>query len=89
MPPRFLFVFMLMFVLGFGVVWELIEFYISVGASLVGSATVLTQYGLEDTVLDLFYNSLGGLLVAIFGATRLSGVSADLAERLEARSTKR
>jgi uncharacterized membrane protein YjdF len=91
MPPRFLFVFILMFVLAFGVVWELIEFYISVASSLLGATSVLTQYGLEDTVLDLFYNTLGGLLVALFGAAHLSGISEQLAERLNerSRSTKR
>ena len=89
MPPKVLFVFMLMFVLAFGVVWELLEFYISVGAALVGADTVLTQYGLEDTVLDMFYNTVGGLLVAVFGSAHLSGVSRELAARLDARSANR
>lgn len=89
MPPAFLFGFMLMFVLAFGVVWELLEFYISVVATLVGTETVLTQYGLEDTVLDMFYNSIGGLLVAIFGSAHLSGVSSELAEKLDLRSANR
>ncbi|MDS0294988.1 hypothetical protein [Halogeometricum luteum] len=89
MPPKFLFVFMLLFVLAFGVVWELLEFYISVAAALVGSDSVLTQYGLEDTVLDLFYNSVGGLVVAVFGSAHLSGISRELAERLDARSANR
>jgi hypothetical protein len=89
MPPAFLFVFMLMFVLAFGVVWELIEFYISVVSSLLGAASVLTQYGLEDTVLDLFYNSIGGVLVAIFGAAHLSGVAGQLSDRLDERSDRR
>ncbi|SDN22393.1 hypothetical protein SAMN04487949_3682 [Halogranum gelatinilyticum] len=89
MPPKFLFVFMLMFVMAFGVVWELLEFYISVVSALLGAETVLTQYGLGDTVLDLFYNSVGGLLVAIFGSAYLTGVSGQLAERLGAQSAKR
>ncbi|MFC4360313.1 hypothetical protein ACFO0N_20395 [Halobium salinum] len=89
MPPRFLFVFLLMFVMAFGVVWELLEFYIGVSAQLFGTAGVLTQYGLDDSVLDLFYNTLGGLLVAIFGAAHLTGVSGQLAERLGGASAKR
>ncbi|MFC6721624.1 hypothetical protein [Halobacteriaceae bacterium SHR40] len=89
MPPTFLFVFMLMFVLAFGVIWELLEFYISVGAELLGTGSVLTQYGLDDTVQDLFYNSLGGIAVAIFGVTRLSGVSSQLADRFEGASPRR
>ena len=89
MPAKFLFVFMLMFVMAFGVIWELLEFYISVVSSLLGAETILTQYGLEDTILDLFYNSIGGLLVAIFGSAYLTGVSDQLADRLGAQSAKR
>jgi hypothetical protein len=89
MPAKFLFVFMLMFVMAFGVIWELLEFYISVVSSLLGAETILTQYGLEDTVLDLFYNSIGGLLVAIFGSAYLTGVSGQLADRLGAQSARR
>ncbi len=50
-PPRFMFVFILLFVLAFGVFWEVIEFAISGVASLAGTASVLTQYGLDDTLL--------------------------------------
>ncbi|WP_435345856.1 hypothetical protein [Haloarchaeobius sp. HRN-SO-5] len=89
LPARFLFVYLLMFVMAFGVVWELIEFYISVAARLLGVGTVLTQYGLDDTILDLFYNTLGGLLVALFGTVHLTGVADELAARIGARETGR
>lgn len=89
MPPKFLFAFMLLFVLAFGAIWELLEFYISVVSSLLGADTILTQYGLEDTILDLFYNSLGGVLVALFGASSLSPVAEQLRGRLDERSAKR
>ncbi|WP_267639999.1 hypothetical protein [Haloarchaeobius amylolyticus] len=82
LPPRFLFVYLLVFVMAFGVVWELLEFYISVLAGALGTGTVLTQYGLDDTLLDLGYNTLGGLLVALFGTAHLTGVAAELAGRL-------
>lgn len=55
----------------------------------LGADTVLTQYGIVDTILDLFYNTLGGLLVAIFGSSHLTGVSGQLADRLGAQSAKR
>ncbi|WP_435359021.1 hypothetical protein [Haloarchaeobius sp. DFWS5] len=87
--PRFMFVYLLAFVMAFGVVWELIEFYISVAAQLLGTGSVLTQYGLDDTVLDLTYNTLGGLLVALFGTAYLSGVSDELAGRLDQRADRR
>ena len=81
--PKFTFAYLLIFVMAFGVFWELIEFYIAVGAELFGVPEVLTQYGLDDTVLDLVYNTMGGLLVAIFGTTYLAGLSDQLRDRFE------
>jgi len=88
MGPKFTFAYLLVFVMAFGVFWELIEFYIAVGAELVGVPQVLTQYGLEDTVLDLVYNTIGGLLVAVFGTTYLTGISDQLRGRFESEETK-
>jgi hypothetical protein len=88
MPTQFLFVYLLMFVLAFGVLWELLEFYISVVGYLLGGGTILTQYGLDDTVLDLVYNTLGGVLVALFGTAHLTGVSDQLVARLQLRSVR-
>ena len=89
MGPKFTFVYLLVFVMAFGVFWELIEFYIAVSAELFGIPRVLTQYGLEDTVLDLVYNTMGGLLVAVFGTTYLTGISDQLGGRLESGSRSR
>lgn len=89
MGPKFTFVYLLVFVMAFGVFWELIEFYIAVGAELFGIPRVLTQYGLDDTVLDLFYNTMGGVLVAIFGTTYLTDISDQLRDRLESGSANR
>ena len=89
MGPKFTFAYLLVFVMAFGVFWELIEFYIAVGAQLLGVPRVLTQYGLDDTVLDLFYNTMGGLLVAVFGTAHLTGVSDQLAARIGSESAKR
>ncbi|WP_138004581.1 hypothetical protein [Halalkalirubrum salinum] len=89
MGPRFTLVYLLIFVMAFGVFWELIEFYVAIGAQVLGIPRVLTQYGLDDTVLDLIYNSIGGLLVAIFGTTYLTGVSDQIRDRLEAGSANR
>ncbi|KTG13631.1 hypothetical protein [Haloferax profundi] len=89
MPPRFMFAYLLIFVMAFGVLWELLEFYIGVVSQLLGAEEVLTQYGLDDSVLDLMYNTLGGLLVAIFGTAHLTGISDQLRGRLEGQSTDR
>jgi len=89
MGPKFTFAYLLVFVMAFGVIWELLEFYIAVTAELLGIPRILTQYGLEDTVLDLVYNSIGGLLVAIFGTAYLTGLSDQLGGRFSSRSESR
>lgn len=88
LPARFMAVYLLVFVMAFGVLWELLEFYISVAAALLGSESILTQYGLDDTVLDLFYNTMGGIVVALFGTVHLTGVADQLAARFDSRSTR-
>ncbi|WP_313695270.1 hypothetical protein [Halorarum halobium] len=89
LPPRFLALYLLVFVLAFGVVWELLEFYISVASGVIGGEAVLTQYGLEDTVLDIVYDSVGGLVVAVVGTAHLTGVVDQLAARLDERAANR
>ncbi|EMA53151.1 hypothetical protein [Halococcus thailandensis] len=88
MPPAFTFVYLLLFIVAFGVVWELLEFLIAEAAAAFGTAQVLTQYGLEDTALDLFYDILGGVLVAVFATAHLTDISDQLAARLDARRTR-
>jgi hypothetical protein len=82
LPPRFMFVFVLLFVLAFGVLWEVIEFAIGLVAELAGTGTVLTQYGLEDTMLDLIFDSIGAVVVAIWGTAHLTGLVETLRLRL-------
>ncbi|WP_336025086.1 hypothetical protein [Halobellus salinisoli] len=81
-PPRFQFVFILLFVLAFGVFWEVIEFMIGLAADYTGTQGVLTQYGLGDSMLDLVFNTLGAMLVAAYGSAQLSEVVDALTARL-------
>lgn len=81
-PPRFQFVFILLFVLAFGVLWEVIEFGIGLAAAYTGTEGVLTQYGLEDSMLDLVFDTVGAVIVAIYGSTQLSEVVDALTVRL-------
>jgi hypothetical protein len=81
LPPRFVSVIILLFVLAFGVLWELLEFAIGLAAAAFGTSSVLTQYGVYDTLWDLVYNSIGGLLVAIWGGIYLTDLSKALGER--------
>ncbi|ELZ78505.1 hypothetical protein C455_12498 [Haloferax larsenii JCM 13917] len=83
LPPRFMFVFILLFVLAFGVFWEVIEFAVSGVAALAGTGSVLTQYGLDDTLLDLVFDAIGGLIVALWGTAHLSDVVGAIQTRLE------
>jgi hypothetical protein len=86
LPPRFIFVFILMFVVAFGVLWEVLEFAVGGLGSLFGGATILTQYGLEDTLLDLVFDIIGGLVVAVWGSAYLSDVVGALVRHLERRT---
>ncbi|WP_128475838.1 hypothetical protein [Halorussus pelagicus] len=83
LPPRFTFVFILLFVVAFGVVWEVIEFGVGGLATILGSDKILTQFGLEDTMKDLLFDTVGGVLVAIWGAAYLSDVVGALTDRLD------
>ncbi|MFB6112442.1 MAG: hypothetical protein ABEJ35_07925 [Halobacteriaceae archaeon] len=89
LPPRFLFVFILLITLAFGVLWEVLEFGIGKGAAAVGTETVLTQYGLDDSMLDLVFDTMGAVLVATFGTAYLGGVIDALAAQLARREQGR
>lgn len=82
-PPRLFPLVILIFVLAFGVLWELLEFAIAVAADEIGTATVLTQYGAEDTLKDLTFNSIGGLIVAVWGGIYLTDLSTAIGEKLK------
>lgn len=81
-PPKFVAVIILIFVLAFGVFWELLEFAIGVGADLTGTPGVLTQYGVDDTLRDFTFNTIGGLFVALWGGLYLSDLSTAISEKL-------
>jgi hypothetical protein len=81
-PSEFMFVFVLVFVLAFGVLWEILEFATGGVASIVGGEPVLAQYGTRDIVLDLVFNTVGAVLVATLGTDRLGDVARGLAQAL-------
>jgi len=83
LPGRFMFVFILLLVLAFGVFWEVIEFAVAGIASLTGSQSVLTQYGLGDTMLDLLFDTLGGVVVAVWGTAHLTDLTGAIADRFD------
>ena len=81
-PRPYMFVFIVIFVLAFGVFWEIAEFAIEGISEILGLGAPLTQYGIDDIVLDLMADAVGGLVVAIWGATHLSDFARSLASRL-------
>ena len=88
LPPKFMFVFILLFVVAFGVIWEVIEFAVAGAASMLGSDAVLTQYGLRDTMRDLLFDMVGGVIVAVWGTAYLTDVVGALTERLDGRERR-
>lgn len=84
LPRKFVAGFILVFTLAFGVLWELLEFGLDGLATMTGTVSVLAQVSLANTMSDLVFDLVGGVLVAVWGAAYLSGVSRSLAERLAA-----
>jgi FlaA1/EpsC-like NDP-sugar epimerase len=81
-PPRFLSLFLLLFTLALGVFWEVLEFAARQATATLGIEAVLVQYGLEDTILDLVFDTVGAIIVALFGTERLTDLAETLRERL-------
>jgi hypothetical protein len=72
-----------LFTVGLGVFWEVLEFVARELADVVGVEPVLVQYGLADTVVDLVFDMVGAVLVALFGTNELSDLVEDLTDREE------
>lgn len=79
-PSRTMVVFILLFVLAIGVVWELVEFALDLAAQRFGFEAVLAQHGVNDTVGDLLFNLAGAIIAAALGATYLTDFSYQLAD---------
>lgn len=84
LPPDFLFLYVILFTLAAGVLWEVLEFMGRMLAQSVGQQPLLIQYGLRDTILDLLFDGVGALIVGLVGQ-RWVNVSSEafLAEILE------
>ncbi|MFP4591641.1 MAG: hypothetical protein ACLFM8_09300 [Halobacteriales archaeon] len=82
LPRRVMFVYILVFVLAIGVVWELFEFALDLFAEATGVMPPLSQFGLEDTVNDLLFNAFGAVLVAAAGQLYLTDTAELVRRRL-------
>ncbi|WMW26380.1 hypothetical protein RE474_06645 [Methanolobus sediminis] len=88
-PPRVLFIFILIFVLAMGVIWEIIEFLSDELTSTLGYNAILAQHGIGDTMLDLVFDLLGAILAATWGTAYLSNISYRLADKFEELADKK
>lgn len=71
LPPKFLPFFIIVFVGAMGVFWEIIEFIID------KTLSAGMQYSLSDTVIDLVFDNIAGIVVAILGPIYLRYRSID------------
>jgi hypothetical protein len=89
-PGRLRSVFLFVFTTAVGVLWEIAEFGLELAASASGGQSLLTQYGLGDVVLDLAFDSLGAVALALVGTeyfrtlTRVVGHNVDFGRDEEA-----
>lgn len=72
--------------LGFGMLWEVLEYGSHAVADRMGFQPLLVHYGRLDTVADVVFDLLGAGLVILLGESALSNVppAPDDARRLEA-----
>ena len=70
LPNRFAAAYVVVFVLAFGVFWEILEHFAEVAAATFGARSALVQYGLDDIVSDLLFNTVGAVVVAVWAEVR-------------------
>lgn len=85
LPRNFMFIFILMTVIAFGVTWELFEYGLDIFSNTTGIVMPLAQHGLEDTMKDMMFNTAGAALVALFGQAYLSDLAQQITEKLKER----
>lgn len=72
LPSRYLFVYVILFVMAIAVVWELFEFGLDMLSEQTEMGMPLAQHGLDDTVRDIIFNTVGATLVAAAAQVYLS-----------------
>jgi Na+-transporting methylmalonyl-CoA/oxaloacetate decarboxylase gamma subunit len=81
-PEGFRFVFVIVFILAFGVLWEIGEFAGGFVGKAVSSQEILIQYGIEDIVADLVFNTIAAVAVALWGTGYFDDIAAIFTGRL-------
>ena len=73
LSPTFVGVFVVLFTLAAGVLWEVLEMGGREIARAFGWEPILVVYGIHDTMLDLIVDGVAGVVVAVAGAPFLEG----------------
>lgn len=81
LPEAYRGVYVLVVVLAVGVLWEDLEHAIEVFGSLAGGKTPVVQFGASDVAKDLFFDAVGGLVVAVWATPAIQSVPRALAGR--------
>lgn len=80
-PKDFLRAFTVIVVIAFGGLWELFELLIGTAATFLKAKPPLVVYGLDDAVLDMVFNTVGGVVVAVVAPWAVSLLPRTLATR--------
>ena len=83
LPPPLIPGMVVLFVLAFGVFWEIGEFAQDIVASATGLEMPLAQHGLDDTMTDIIFNTIGAIVVALWGLPYLTDLTDAITDRLE------
>jgi hypothetical protein len=84
-PPGTMFIFIPLFILSTGVMWEILEFITDELALMFGIRAFLVQHGINDTMGDMLFNLIGSIVVALWGTFYLNNLSYKIAEIFEER----
>ncbi|WP_207592577.1 hypothetical protein [Halomontanus rarus] len=84
-PPEFRPVFILVFVLALGVIWEVFEFAVVEFFEILGVSSPVRVFGIDDIVTDMIFNAVGAALVALWGTKYFDDFVPFLRRRLRSR----
>jgi hypothetical protein len=84
-PETHLFAVILGFTLLAGLLWEGLEFGARLLTDALGVEVIWVHYGPGDTALDLLFDAVGAVIVALFGTRRLRSTADSVREWLDDR----
>lgn len=87
-PGEFLAVFVFLFTVALGVLWELAEHVGREVAIAGGFEPVLIVYGLEDTMWDLVFDMVGAVVGAVYAGRKLDATTTRFRNYLERASER-